>query len=108
MAWPPILQDLRDDLSIPDGDTRDDDALAERLEAAVAFTEDVHGVGSAFLDSPRARLGTIMLARRWYSRRNTPDGLVQAGELGLYRIGSGDRDIDRLLRIGQFRKSVIS
>jgi hypothetical protein len=49
-----------------------------------------------------------MLARRWYSRRDTPDGLVQAGELGLFRIGSGDRDIDRLLRIGQFRQPVIS
>jgi len=108
MAWPPTLADLRADLRLQEGDTRDDDALSERLAAAVAFVEDAHGVGSPFLESARARLGALMLARRWYARRDTPDGLVQAGELGAFRITSGDRDIDRLLRIGAFRRSVIA
>ena len=108
MVWPPTLADLRDDLDLEQVDTRDDDALSERLAAAVAFVEDVHGAGSPFLESARARLGTLMLARRWYARRNTPDGLLNMAELGAARIPSVDPDVDRLLKLGRYRGPVVA
>lgn len=53
-------------------------------------------------------LGTIRLAARWYARRLTPSALIELGDLGGARVPSFDPDIERLLRIGRFRKSVVA
>lgn len=121
MAWPPTLTELKDDLKIDPEDVRDDSRLSTVLAAAVAFVERVRkgsfDFGDPFvwdpvspLPSPTAdlALGTLRLAGRWHTRRRSPDGLVQMGELGASRVSSGDADIDRLLGIGRYRGSVIA
>lgn len=52
--------------------------------------------------------GTLALARRWYTRRRSPDGLVSMADLGISRIPSIDPDIERMLGIGRFRKAVFA
>ncbi len=107
MSWPPELDDLKSDMKITDD--RDDARLQQVLDAAVAFVERVHGVealGGAAADD--LVLGTLRLAGRWHIRRRSPDALIAAGDLGTSRVPSFDPDIDRLLRIGKFRRSVIA
>lgn len=115
MPWPPELQALKDDLKIDD--ERDDARLAPMLDAAVAFVERVHAgafnfagdLGSALPDpGPDLQLGTVRLAGRWHTRRRSPDGLVAMAEMGAARVPSFDPDIERLLRIGRYRRSVIA
>jgi hypothetical protein len=54
------------------------------------------------------KLGAIRLAARWYSRRLTPNALIELGDLGGARVPSFDPDIERLLKIGKYRSSVIA
>lgn len=113
-SWPPDLDELKLDMKITD--TRDDARLQQVLDASVAFVEKIHAGTWAFgdqlseLDDPPAdvRLGTLRLAGRWHLRRRSPDGLISAGDLGTTRVTSFDADIDRMLRIGRYRKSVIA
>lgn len=51
--------------------------------------------------SPDYVLGTIMLAAQLYRRRNTPGGVEQFGETGVY-VRAIDADVERLLRIGRY------
>lgn len=115
MAWPPQVEALKGDMGITD--PRDDGRLRTVLDAAVAFVERIHAGaydfsedGSGDLPEPPAdvALGTLRLAVRLHQRRRSPDGLVQMGDLGTARVTSYDVDIDRLLRIGKFRGSVIA
>jgi hypothetical protein len=117
MSWPPILDDLKDDMKIVD--TRDDDRLQVVLDAAIAFVQTVHDgrydftgdlvpLGPLPPPSSTIELGTIRLAGRWHIRRRSPDGLVQAGELGSTRVTSFDPDIDRQLKIGKYARAVIA
>lgn len=46
-------------------------------------------------------LGTVMLAAQLYRRRNTPGGVEQFGETGVY-VRAIDADVERLLRIGRY------
>ncbi|MHA6626887.1 hypothetical protein ACU61A_15740 [Pseudonocardia sichuanensis] len=117
MAWPPELTYLKRDLGIEPEDTLDDDVLGDQLAAAVAFVERVRGSSFDFAGDPSSPLpaptedlilGTVRLAGRWHTRRRSPDGLVDMGELGSTRVAFGDIDIDRLLGIGRFRGSVIA
>lgn len=117
MDWPPALEQLKADLAQPAqvGD-RDDDALRLVLDAAVALVErvrsDINYTGDILDERPGPDgdlvLGTLRLAGRWHTRRNSPDGLVSMGEMGSSRVPSFDPDIERLLRVGRFRKSVIA
>lgn len=114
-TWPPNLARLKLDLKIEPEDTRDDDRLQQVLDAAVAkvagewrkgdfnFTADPVST----LPAPDAdlELGTIRLAGRWHTRRRSPDGMIDMGEMGISRVSSFDVDIDRLLRIGRFQKA---
>jgi len=116
-AWPPGLDELRRELRRVDGaDTTDDQLLTDAVDAAVAFVVRIHGTRynldglSVGLPDPPAdlRLGTVYLARRLHSRRSSPDGVINLGELGSSRIPSFDPDIDRMLRIGRYRGPVIA
>ncbi len=116
MSWPPVLRELKADLSLASGDTADDAALAVQLAAAVAFVERVHDGRYDFtgddetLPAPGSdtELGTVRLAGRWFTRRRSPDGLVVSAEFGSTRIPSFDPDIERLLRIGRYSPAVIA
>ena len=113
--WPPQLQEFRREIGRSVDDTSDDLLLSSALDAAVAFVERVHRGKFAFADYPFSPLppvpddmwlGTLRLARRLHNRRQSPDGLVDMGELGSARIPSFDPDIDRALRIGRYRSPV--
>lgn len=56
--------------------------------------------------SKRTHLGAVMLAARWYRRRNSPGGVESLGDASVY-ITRWDSDIARLLRIDDFRRPVI-
>jgi hypothetical protein len=89
------------------------DAEAQRLarvfDAAVEFVERIHFGRFNFTGQPSAlplpnfnlKLGTVMLAKRWHTRRRSPQMLVSAADMGASRVPSFDPDIDRLLRLGK-------
>lgn len=112
-AWPPTLAELKEDRQIDQADQRHDGELAQVLAAAVAYVQDVKAGqfnmglfldGEDELEPPDAaiRLGTLRLAGRWHDRRRSPDGMINAQEMGATRVTSGDSDIDRMLRLGRF------
>ena len=47
------------------------------------------------------KLGATMLAAQLYRRRNTPGGVEQFGETGMY-VRAVDADVERLLRVGRY------
>lgn len=110
-AWV-TLAELKADLGVDDD--RDDVVLARQLAAAVTFVRrmrpgfdyDQTGVGPAVPED--VALGTVRLAGRWYTRRRSPDALISMAELGATRVPSFDPDIERLLKIGRYRRSVIA
>jgi len=113
LPWPPQLQDLKDYMRRTDD--RDDAAMALELDAAVAHVEDQRAGDldfdgtSSMLPAPAADIvtGTLQLAMRWFGRRQSPDGLVDMGELGSVRIPTTDADIERRLKIGRFRAPMV-
>jgi hypothetical protein len=114
-SWPPSLDELKLDLKTGP-ETRDDGRLQQVLDAAVAFVEEIHEGTYAFGDQLSAlpevpasvRLGVLRLAGRLHLRRRSPDGLVSNGDLGVARVATSDPDIERFLKIGRFRRSVIA
>lgn len=117
MAWPPDLPALKADMRIDLDDTRDDERLQQMLDAAVAYVERVKAARFNFAADPLSDLpeptadivtGTLRLAGRWHTRRRSPDGLVDMGELGSGRVPSVDPDIERLLGIGRFAPAVFA
>ena len=110
MPWPPQLQDVKGSST----DSRDDVALQDALDAAVDWGEDARAGdfdfgGAPTLPAPPYRVfrGTIQLAKRWVNRLNSPDGLVDMGELGAARIPSVDPDIERQLGVGRWRRPLV-
>ncbi|NUR80718.1 MAG: hypothetical protein HOQ21_09780 [Dermatophilaceae bacterium] len=110
------LDEFVNELALSDAETPEElgDGDRQRLErvfnAAVEFVERIHRGRFNFNGDPGStapapgenlRLGTLMLARRWNTRRRSPDGLVAMGELGASRVSFGDPDVDRLLRLGR-------
>jgi hypothetical protein len=119
MDWPPVLDELKEDLRSRGEDPValdvDDDRLQTVLDASVSFVRRVRprfnydaDLDSTFPD-PTADLvlGTVRLASRWHTRRRSPDALIEMGELGASRVPSFDPDIDRLLRIGRHALPVV-
>lgn len=121
-TWPPTLDELALDMS--DRTTTAEQIKAESgdvlqldLDAAVEFVEGVRPgfnyANDALSDCPAPtrtiRLGTLRLARRWYDRRRSPDGLVyQGNDGGSSRIPSVDPDIERMLGIGRYHGPVFA
>lgn len=101
---------LDDQGGLEDLDPNDEQRLRRDFNAAVAFVERIHRGRYNFSGEPTStlklptedlKLGTLMLARRWDSRRRSVNGIVSMGEMGASRVTSYDADIDRLLRIGR-------
>lgn len=118
-TWPPTLAQLKADMRLTDN--RDDVILAGELAAAIAYVERTKGaqVDLYGFDGPGAvpvRLpfddgywfGTMRLAARAHARRRSPDGMVASVDQGSVRVGTGDADIDRMLRVGRFASPVIA
>lgn len=116
VTWPPKVNDLKDDLGIAPGDTRDDARLAVQLTAAIAHVRVLRAGSFNFDDDPwislpapgpDLALGAVRLAGRWHTRRRSPDGLVSMGELGNSSVPSLDSDIERLLGVGRYREPMV-
>jgi hypothetical protein len=83
--------------------------LTRVFDAAVEFVERIHRGRFNFTGQPSAlplpgmefQLGTVMLARRWHTRRRSPQMLVASAEMGAARVPWIDEDINRLLRLGK-------
>lgn len=111
MAWPPTLADLKSHRDVPLDDTSDDANLTRELASAVAYVKragrgewNFGEVGEELLDTPDAdfELGTIMLASRWYDRRQSPTNTFQIPDAGSATIPSYDTDIERMCRLGRY------
>lgn len=113
-TWPPTLTDLKNDMDIPPSNTDDDGRMATDLAAAIDYVQRVrpsfnYGGDLFCSDEPPTNdiwQGTLAYARRLVTRRRSPDMLIDMGQLGAGRVPSVDRDIDRMLGIGQFAEGV--
>jgi len=117
--WPPTLGDFKAD-KFTDvtnrEDDRDDAALQQCLDAAVAYVEANKWDMDFSFDELDTRpkptvltvLGTLRQAGRWFTRRNSPEGFVSLGELGSARVPAFDADIERMLGIGRYAPPVIA
>lgn len=115
VSWPPTLTALKRHMGV--NDDHDDAVLQDKLNAAVAFVQDQHDgryefdttFGLSDLPLPHQDMveGTLMLARRLYERRNSPQGLITMGDLGSASIPGFDLDIERMLRLGRYAGSMI-
>lgn len=110
MAWPPTLADLKSHRDIEPDDVSDDANLSRELAAAIAY---VAGIGAGewdfagddpLLPAPDAsmELGTLMLASRWYDRRQSPTNTFAIADGASAPIPGYDNDISRLCRLGAF------
>jgi len=113
-TWPPTLAELRAERKLADG--REDERLTRCLEAAIEWVADpVEGARAdlaasfAALTAPASvKLGTLRFAARLHDRLRSPDGTVMFDEGLLGRVAGGDPDIDRLLGVGRFGRSVFA
>jgi hypothetical protein len=91
------LEQLKNDQTL-DGQltSRDDQALQTVLNAAMSWVQthrpdiDYHG---AWTVPWEIQLGTIRLAARWFTRRISPDGLVNLGDMSTGTVLKVDPDI---------------
>jgi hypothetical protein len=75
--------------------TKDDDVLAQCLEAAGTWVYD--RISVAFVTKPEIVQAVLMLASRLYKRRQSPEGIVTWDEVGPVRVLARDPDIERLI-----------
>lgn len=117
MAWPPTLTALKDDMGISVTDTRNDARLQIVLDAAVKVVELLREGDFTWTGTPTAELpvpgknielGTIRLASRYHTRRNSPDALINLADLGSARVPSFDPDIEQLLGVGRHRAPFVA
>lgn len=106
-------------IGLEPGEVSDDTAFGGALEAARDWVEkkrsDLMVAGDPEADPPTEdvfaadnaiKLGTAMLAHRWYVRRTSPLGSAQYSEFGSGTILRYDPDIAKLLGIGTDGKFV--
>lgn len=76
--------------------TRDDTALQRCIDAAMSWVMEIrpeldyHG---SWTVPAHVRLGTVRLAARWFTRRISPNGTVQLGDLSAGTVIKTDPDI---------------
>jgi hypothetical protein len=112
----PTLADLKVDAQLEPNDISKDPQLQVVLDAAIAFAmrrrKDLNYDNDVSNPNPAPdadfRLGVLRLAYRWHTRRRSPDGLIQAGDLGGSRIPGVDSDIARMLGIDRYSGPVFA
>lgn len=52
--------------------------------------------------------GAVLLGARLYTRRNSPNGLVNFNELGTAYVSRYDSDISRMLRTDKFAPGIVA
>ena len=93
-------------LGLNPADVFDEAALDGAVAAANAYLDRLPARLTSTIDEPPAPLATAtqaatMQAARWYSRRNSPQGVANFEELGAAYVSRYDPDLERLLRIGR-------
>jgi hypothetical protein len=108
------VDDLKADIGLLPSETRDDAALQVVLDAAVATVErelegDWNFGSTSLLPSPpdRVVVGTVRLAARWHALRRSPEGVIDAGDLGTLRVPHIGADIERMLGVGKYRRPMV-
>lgn len=95
-CWPDI-PDYRNWARVPDG--VDDDAIAD----ALAAVQDAIRMRCPCLFGPTpfvpdsAYQAALLWTSRLLARRNSPEGVVGVGDMGVATIAGYDRDVQRLL-----------
>lgn len=82
-------------LSLGSVATTNDDLLQRALDAATSWVTD--RVMTVELASDEVQEAIVLLASRWYKRRQSPEGVAGWGDLGVIRILAKDPDIEALL-----------
>ena len=99
-AWP-TLANVKQYLRIG-SDTTDDSVVSEQLAAAIAWvSERVDPIWTTagnpgYLPDPLFSVA-VMEAGRLYRRRDSVDGTIGWGDLGVVRVGPKDPDIETLI-----------
>jgi hypothetical protein len=101
-AWP-ALADVKNYLRLG-SDTTDDSVISEQLAAAIQWVTDRVNLqcvpGSPTYIPPFSDAlftVTVMEAGRLYRRRDSVDGTIGWGDMGLVRVGPRDPDIETLI-----------
>jgi len=108
-GWPTV-SDVQNLLRVESGVTGDDTLVAQELAAAIAWTTsrvEAHWVDVTDPSYLADDLFAVALheAARLYRRRDSIDGTVGWGDMGVVRIGPKDPDIESLL--GRFLAVVV-
>jgi hypothetical protein len=98
-AWP-ALADVKAYLRLG-SDTTDDQVISEQLAAAIDWVtarcpDWVNPANPNFLPNPLFTVA-VMEAGRLYRRRDSVDGTIGWGDMGLVRVGPKDPDIETLI-----------
>jgi hypothetical protein len=62
---------------------------------------------STYVPDREVYMAAVMLAARLYQRRNSPGGIEGFGDMGAVYITRWDNEIDRALRVGNWRRAVV-
>lgn len=79
-------------------DPVDADAMTAVTDAVNTFLLRRYPAACTEPVAPDAHLAGLLIASRWYSRRNSPDGLVGFGDMGGASIRNLDPDVRDLLK----------
>ena len=102
-SWPTV-SDVKQYLRLASGATPDDALVADQLNAAIGWV--ANRIDPRWLPGSPAYLGTlpdpvftatVMEAGRLYRRRDSVDGTVGWGDMGVVRVGPKDPDIETML-----------
>jgi hypothetical protein len=99
-AWPTVT-DVQNLLRVQAGNTGDDNLVATDLAAAIAWTTNrvdpaVIPPANSFLPDPLFTVAQYEAARL-YRRRDSVDGTIGWGDMGVVRVGPKDPDIETLI-----------
>lgn len=104
--YPATVDAVAGQLGVPDGTKGDKERahIAVVVPAVNAFVREIH-TGDDL--APDIVQGAVMLAARITRRRNSPGGIESFGELGPQYVSRFDPDIEKLLKLGPWRKLVV-
>jgi hypothetical protein len=80
---------------------------AARPEFAAPVDPPTDPPSSTYTPDREVYMAAVMLAARLYQRRNSPGGIEGFGDMGAIYITRWDNEIDRALRVGNWRRAVL-